>query len=120
MSDDDLEQMFATARKAPPEPSPDFLARVLSDAQALQSAAAPLAVHPERKGVLAMLGAAVGAIGGWPAMAGLASAAVTGLWIGINPPNVLSTPISAAFGEAALLGESTDFGEGFDFTQFEG
>lgn len=89
------------------------MARVLADAEAVQagfdSAAVPDRQPARRPGLLAQLGAA---LGGWPAVAGLAAASVCGLWIGISPPAGLSD--TAAFyytEEAALL----DPISGFDF-----
>ncbi|MGH1578697.1 hypothetical protein [Planktotalea sp.] len=124
MSDkDDLTAMFESARRAPPEPSADFLARVLSDAEAMQPA--PLGVMatptPKRGPVQHFLSGLSDAIGGWPAFAGLATAAVTGLWIGISPPQSLLDPFNAVLsGDTASLTETDDFGDGFDFTLFEG
>ena len=125
-ADHDLEQMFEQARGAVPEPSPDFLARVLSDAEAMQPAPAGVMRRPALKRTrLGELFAGFGdAIGGWPAFAGLGVAAVTGLFIGISPPQGLIAPLGSAlgasFGDAAALSETLDFGDGFDFTQFEG
>lgn len=119
MSEDDLDLLFSAARKAPPEPSAEFLARVLGDAQAEQGAAQGRHAGT-RPGMLERFKELVSAIGGWPALAGMATAAVTGLWIGISPPDSLIDPLGAAFGETAALSESLEFGEGFDFTQFEG
>ncbi|MEN8891283.1 hypothetical protein [Planktotalea arctica] len=126
--DDDLAEMFEEARRAPPPaPSADFLARVLSEGQAMQPApAAPAAKMRARQkwrsASLKRLFAGLGeAIGGWPAFAGLASAAAAGLYIGISPPQGLILPLGAALGgDAAALTQVFEVGDGFDFTQFEG
>lgn len=119
MSKDELDLMFEAARTSPPRPSSDFLARVLSDGETMQPkprAIAPAQKRSKRRNIFA----AIQMIGGWPALAGMATAAVTGLWIGISPPELLRTPLDTAFGEAMLMPDAQDFGAGFDFTQFEG
>lgn len=120
--DNDLDMLFKQARNAPPEPSTDFLARVLSDAEAMQPAAAGIMSAPvkPRSGVAAFFAGLGNAIGGWPAVAGLATAAVTGLYIGISPPQSLSAPFNAAFGETSVFSDTLEFGDGFDFTLYEG
>lgn len=126
---EELEQLFQQARAHAPEPGPDFLARVLSDAEAMQPApATPMqrvqgaqGARGKRSALREFFAGLGDAIGGWPAFAGLGVAAVTGLYIGISPPQSLIAPFGAAFGgDGAALSESLDFGEGFDFTQFEG
>ncbi|NAZ37202.1 hypothetical protein [Rubellimicrobium sp. CFH 75288] len=83
-SDDDLEALFAEARRAPSSVSPELMARVLADA----AAAMPrprLAGGPAAAGI----GEPPGwwpLLGGWPAMAGLAAAALAGFWIGVAQP----------------------------------
>ncbi|PSL19657.1 hypothetical protein [Shimia abyssi] len=76
-----LDALFAEARAdTAAEPSPDFLAKVLGDAEAFQPTAPEVAPLPERSGfwrsVLAVLG-------GWPSVSGLAMAATAGVWIGV-------------------------------------
>ena len=76
--------------------------------------------HPKQLGFRSLFSSLSEAIGGWPAMAGLASAAVTGIFIGISPPQGLIDPIGVAFGDTSILSESLEYGDGFDFTQYEG
>ena len=83
LDDTELDGLFAAAKAAAPQPSPDLMARILADAEA--SVAAP----PKRRpsfwaGVLE-------SIGGWPSAAGLATAAVAGLAIGLGTPDTLET-----------------------------
>ena len=73
-----LEALFeAAARQAEQEVSPELLARVLADAEAMQPtpAALPQRRVARRRGILA-------ALGGWPSLGGLAAATVAGIWIG--------------------------------------
>ena len=91
MSDEtELNKMFDLAKRTPPEPSPDFMARILSDAEAMQPAAlGVLTETAAKRGIFRDMLSGLGeAIGGWPAFAGLATAAVTGVWIGISPPAI--------------------------------
>jgi len=82
-----LDSHFAAARNTAPTPSSDLLARVLSDAEAVQAGQVQTRMASTPRGTpLAQL---FRALGGWPAMGGLTTAAVAGLWIGISPPAAL-------------------------------
>ena len=85
MTDTELDALFGAARDATPEPGADLLARIAADAEAEMPVTA--AVAAPRLGLLARAAAAVG---GWPAAAGLAAAAVTGLVIGLGSAGTLS------------------------------
>jgi hypothetical protein len=93
---DDLDDFFGAARRVTPAPSDALMARVLADAMAAQ---APVMVRVQRPGWLAQLR---DALGGWPAVGGLATAGVVGLAVGIAAP--------AGLGDltAALLGQPAD------------
>ena len=83
MMDDDLDDLFAAARKQATQPSPALLARILADAAAEQPRAPAPAGLARPRVRLAALSAA---LGGGGALAGLATATVAGLWIGLAPP----------------------------------
>lgn len=88
-SERDLDALFEAARAHSPAPSEAFLARVVADAAAVdaarrQSAAQAAAQPGARRGLRDRLQA----IGGWPALAGLATATVAGLWIGYAAPDI--------------------------------
>lgn len=112
-----LEALFSQARSAPAEPGGTLMARVLDDAFSAQAAARASAdgkVDARRGwGLWA-------ALGGWPAMGGLATAAAAGLWIGFSP--VLG--VGDALG-VAVAGRADDVislvdvsgGFGFDLTE---
>jgi hypothetical protein len=100
MSDKDqaeggLDVFFEAARVQAPGPSPDLLARVLADADATRQAhpAAGPAPAP-RPGIAARL---YRLLGGWPVMAGLATAALTGVWIGTALPEGLIGQAEAGY-----------------------
>ncbi|WP_294225983.1 hypothetical protein [uncultured Shimia sp.] len=79
--DDMLDDLFAAARSdSRATPSPDLMARVLSEAEGLQVAVPGLVVPPVRRNLWA---AVVAAVGGWPALSGVAMAGVAGVWIGV-------------------------------------
>ncbi|MBR9652867.1 hypothetical protein [Thalassovita aquimarina] len=96
---DNLDIFFDAARRQVPDPSPDFMQRVLDDALAeqrrLAGRKAPRRAGPGR------LRQFVAAIGGWPAVAGLATASVAGLWIGVNPPSAVSMTAEAYLNSGA-------------------
>ncbi|WP_197919059.1 dihydroorotate dehydrogenase [Thiosulfatihalobacter marinus] len=74
-----LDELFAEARRNAEAPvSPALLARVLADAEALQPAPRILeAARPRGWRRFVTL------LGGWPSVAGLATAALVGVWIGV-------------------------------------
>ncbi|WP_300516596.1 dihydroorotate dehydrogenase [Aliiroseovarius sp.] len=87
--DDDkmLESFFEAGRADAPVPSQDLMARILADAQANMPAPAPIAT-PARRGLLAGL---LAAVGGWPSVATMATAAVAGVWLGFVQPDALNS-----------------------------
>lgn len=97
LNDFDLNEVFATARRAEPVVSDDFMARILADAAMIQEEhlAQPVATVVETGGFLAMLWSM---LGGWAGTGGLAAAAAAGLWIGIAPPDALSGVNEAIWG----------------------
>ncbi|WP_050528786.1 hypothetical protein [Pseudorhodobacter aquimaris] len=115
MQDSDLDDLFSTARRHSVGASPDLMARVLADAEAHQPRmAAPTAVA--KPGWWAAL---LAAIGGLPALAGLSTATLAGLWIGFADPtgvNVVTDMILAS-GEVT---ETLDVMPAYDDFLFEG
>lgn len=85
----DLDAFFDAARAHPPAPSEAFLARVVVDAAAVDAARKQSEAHSNpRLGLRDRLRGRLQSIGGWPALAGLATATVTGLWIGYAAPDL--------------------------------
>lgn len=83
-----LDGFFEAGRADAPVPSSDLLARIMADAEG--EAVAREQVRPvsrSRRGLLAALAAV---IGGWPALAGMATAAAAGVWIGAAQPEALT------------------------------
>ena len=90
LHDTELDALFAEAQQATPEPSPEFMARLTAEA---------LAEQPQRRAAVKRGGfwsEIWEAIGGAPALAGLAVAGVAGLWLGIYPPAAVTEVIWGA------------------------
>ena len=88
LSDTDLEGLLRAARQAAPVPPDDLMARILADADTELAGRAPApAVRPVRRGRLAAL---LAGLGGWPAVAGMMTAMVAGVWIGFASPDQLN------------------------------
>ena len=109
--DEELDAMFAAARAQAPKPDADFLARVLGDAESVQDGFAVKAAAVRAKPApFSGLRSVFAALGGWPAVAGLGAAAVTGLWIGVAPPEGLSMRAQMVWGEDVMLAFEPDLG----------
>ncbi len=115
---DDLDAVFAAARKTAPEPSAALLARIEADALrvaaerqpgtgAARGRATPPARH-RRAGIWQGISAALGGRG---AVAGLLSATLAGLWLGFSPPQGLATLTQSV--TQSVLGSSTSL-DGLD------
>jgi hypothetical protein len=91
-----LDAFFYAAREHPPAMPGDLLSRIEADATALALSrtrpAPPASRLPRWSGVLS-------GIGGWPALAGLATATVAGFWLGYAAPG-----IGSDLGASAILG----------------
>ena len=79
---DPLEDFFETARRTPTEPSEALVSRVLADAQSEAGRRAVATTTPASRGWRAVLEG----LGGWPALVGLGTATMAGLWIGFVQP----------------------------------
>lgn len=80
-----LDDLFAAARAVPPAPSDTLMARVLADALAEQPRMAMQAPGPRPRGP-GLWARLVWALGGTGALAGMGTAAVTGLFLGLVQP----------------------------------
>ncbi len=110
-----LDALFQAARDAPPTPPDALLSRVLEDAIAVGNVpVAPRVLRTEPTPWRDFLRA----VGGWPAMAGLTSAAVAGLWLGVAPPAALPGVANAYLGleDGSYL---VDAAPGFGFDLLE-
>lgn len=117
----DIDGLLAAARGRAAEPSADLLARVLADAYALQPAApmAPVTARPAPRprwaGLLALFGGGAG-------LAGLVTAGVAGLMIGLLQPAPVSAftgAMTGVLGGAAAPLETVELIPSFDGWQGE-
>lgn len=115
--DDELQAFFDAARQQPMPASEALMARVLRDALSLQAAAKPAAPGAPRVGLLAGLWSA---IGGWPAAAGLVTATVAGVWIGVSSTLGLGEAVITALGSTSAESFLDEMATGFDFAFEEG
>jgi len=107
---DDLDDMLAAARHRGTDPSAAFLARVLADAEAVQDGwkATPRVFTPSPRPGWRRLMTFV--LGGAGATAGMATAALAGVWIGYAQPETLTTVTSAIW-----VDQRVDLIPSFDF-----
>jgi len=95
-----LDDLFAQGRATSAQPSDDLVARVLADADAVQAGAGPAqAVQPKQNLWMRM----TDALGGWPAVSGLAAATLAGVWIGVAPPAAVQDITATFVGDAVSV-----------------
>ncbi len=87
MHDADLEHLFATARAGRPSPSVGLTSRIVADADAVQSGFKPVPMPVGRR----LWSGWIAAMGGHGVLAGLATAALAGLWLGFAQPAPVPT-----------------------------
>lgn len=102
LTDAALDDVFAAARATVPEPRAEVMARILADAEGEIDRRESVSANARPAHRFDILRAA---IGGWPAMAGMATAAVTGLWIGVSAPDQLSVLSGGWIGGASANSE---------------
>ncbi|WP_420861025.1 hypothetical protein [Algirhabdus cladophorae] len=102
--DDPLDAFFAAAQADPPQASDDLLQRVMRDASDLQPQVDAWGAAPEPS----VWTRFKDMVGGWPSIAGLATATAAGLWIGIDTPMLADSVMSLYFdtGSAAAFDDA--------------
>jgi hypothetical protein len=90
----DLDNLFAAARGARPALPAHLSAAILADAAAQQPGCQPGEADRIRRP--ARWRQLLNALGGWPAVGGLAMASATGLWLGLAPPSFVPDPVALA------------------------
>lgn len=124
-----LDEVFATARQTRPEVPVSLQAAILADAALLQKARVEVLtcqtagqasgqitgqitgqLRARQSAALRLWRQFAAAVGGWPALGGMAAASLAGLWIGLAPPSFLPDPVEryAAFSTGSQL--MTDLG----------
>lgn len=85
LNDDELDAVFSAARGEPIALSDTAMDQVMAAAIAeLEDDTKQVSVKP-----VSWWRELVQTLGGWPAMGGLATAAMVGVWIGVSPPTAL-------------------------------
>lgn len=118
--DDLLGDLFDAAKSDPAAvPDPDFMTRVLSDAEALQPQIAQQ-VLPTRQTWLGNIRTLLTTLGGWQGAGGLVAATMASVWIGFSGPEAVTLD-----GLQSVFSEDTDFylsdlGSDFSFDFGEG
>ena len=87
LDDAELDALFGAAQSQVVTPSDDLMARIMADAAAVSVESLP----ESEKAVSSFWQSVLGMIGGWPAAAGLATATVAGLVLGLTSPDVIET-----------------------------
>lgn len=117
MDDEDLNLLFDAARAEAPVPSADLLSRIMADADAMQPV--PQAV-PEPAPKTGWFTRLVDGVGGWPALAGLATATVAGVWLGYAAPGQIGTLTETVWSTQAAGTGSNGYDVVDMFPSFEG
>jgi hypothetical protein len=114
LSDANLDSLFAEAQSDMAAPSDAFMARVLADADSVQDAngaglpdwAKSKPDQPVRGSWFANL---LDSVGGWRGGAGLATATVMGLAVGLGAPTTVTELASGTWGSTSIL-QTADLG----------
>ncbi|WP_246045427.1 hypothetical protein [Rubellimicrobium roseum] len=101
--EDELEMIFAQARGLRPEPDDDLMARLMADALREMPGTVVAAPRPKPGWRDWMR-----ALGGWPALGGLAAATVAGFWIGLTAPAGVSALAPGLWGEDVSVALGVD------------
>ena len=107
LSDLELDDLFADAQTFGPGVSSVLFQRIVGDADAVLD---QMNVDQEQSASRqpAVLQSLLGIIGGWPAMAGLATATMAGIWIGFSPPTALDS-VAGGYLSSATYYDLGDF-----------
>lgn len=119
----ELERFFAAARAMPAEPSDTLMARVLEDALTAQTGfVSSRTALGAPDGNAGFWGSIWAALGGWPAMAGLATAVAAGVVIGVSPALGLGETVAGVWDNTGAESYLVDIapGLGFDLGQAQG
>ena len=123
LGDAELDALLALAAQAAQvaavAPSADLMARIVADADAVAEAREASIEPGARSRPRGRMRALLVAIGGWPAMAGLATATVAGVWIGYASPDTLDG-IASGLVASQTIYEVGDFMPTLDDLFYEG
>lgn len=98
--DDDfeLDSLFEAARNTPQEPSPELLVTIQAQALQVQQSQQQNEPTPRSRHRIAEI---FESLGGWPSLAGVSTAALAGIWIGMAPPETVALTAQTLFDPSA-------------------
>lgn len=91
IDDAELEAFFVAARDEVPKPSDALMARIMADADGEIATRAAATARPVRRARPGLIASVIGALGGWPAVAGMVTATLAGVWFGFAAPEEVNT-----------------------------
>ncbi|MDF1669216.1 MAG: hypothetical protein P1U83_06350 [Roseovarius sp.] len=110
----ELDALLAEVRADTPVPPDGLIARITEQASVEQKAFMKPPAKATRPGVL---GQFIQALGGWPALSGLATATCAGVWLGISPPQSMEFAAETYLGvEYAVTLLDINFDAAFDLS----
>ncbi|MCV2890211.1 hypothetical protein [Ruegeria aquimaris] len=92
-----LDDMLAAARHARRDVPDDLVGRILADADRIQANRIAVPRGEERQKEPGLWQQLLIGFGGWPGVGGMVAAGVTGVWIGVFPPENLPDPSDLVF-----------------------
>lgn len=120
LSDAELEQLFEEMAASNPVPTTDLVARIIADADGVMNDRATGVIAVQKPlGLRQRLASFLSGIGGWPAVAGLATATVAGIWIGYAPPSSVSD-LASSYISTDVSYDIGDYIPSFDLLSVEG
>lgn len=90
LDDQELDAVFAAAAQNPPTMSADLFARIVQDAKGVSADAVAATVPATPSEPTGFFAALIETIGGWRGVAGLATATLAGVWIGVAQPDTIT------------------------------
>lgn len=109
----DLDLFFDAAQAQPAEPSVDLMMRIADDADA-QIEITAIAAAPDIAPRMGLWATVLAVLGGWSAVAGVSTAAIAGLWIGIATPTGVSALTSGYLSSSEETAYVSDYLPSFD------
>lgn len=103
LTDTELDLLLRAARRDEAALPADLAQRMQADAARVQNEILGRAARPARPARPGLWAVLRDALGGWPGMAGLATACAAGVWIGLAPPAMLPDPLGLVQGGEAQI-----------------
>ncbi|MGH1368663.1 MAG: hypothetical protein ACRBCL_08595 [Maritimibacter sp.] len=115
LTDDALDAFFAAAKSDAPTPSDALMTAIMQDAIRAAEGFEAVKTAPARGPKMGLWATLMAVLGGWPAVAGMATATVAGVWIGAAAPQGVS---SFAGGVLMPVASASASGEEYELDEF--